>query len=129
MLSSCLECEQCHFLILGEFGSERLVQKVVDTILRQTKNKEEEKKDEIEGAAVKEGDPLLDTSWRSDTPTKIILTGHKVLQSISWIHIIYMCMFVPSNIFQKKGRGEGQLFGICVLIQRNMVAIYLSLSI
>ena len=73
----------------GEFGSERLVQRVVDTILRQTtppKTEEEEEEEEGEAAraeaaraeAADSSHASTDASWRSDLASKIILTGHKV---------------------------------------------------
>ena len=57
--------------ILGEFGSERLVQRVVDTILAQTAivNKDADNK-------MEEGEPF--DAWSSEQASKIILTGHKV---------------------------------------------------
>ncbi|XP_064634580.1 deubiquitinating protein VCPIP1-like isoform X2 [Lineus longissimus] len=64
------ELVQKHFP--GEFGSERLVQKVVDTILQQTALKPEMS----ESACSNLGPDPMDTGWRDDTASKIILTGH-----------------------------------------------------
>ena len=57
--------------IAGEFGSERLVQRVVDTILAQTAvaSREDNK--------MEEGEPS--DAWSSEQASKIILTGHKVI--------------------------------------------------
>ena len=55
----------------GEFGSERLVQKVVDTIMRQTATKETAEAME----RPTEEDPL---HWQPDAASKVILTGHHV---------------------------------------------------
>lgn len=57
----------------GEFGSERLVQRVVDTILRHTAPKVKDK----EGASTSVVSPYQDTEWSAEEPSKIILTGHK----------------------------------------------------
>ena len=59
------------FSLSGEFGSERLVQRVVDTILAQTAivNKDADK--------MEEGEPS--DAWSAEQASKIILTGHKVL--------------------------------------------------
>ncbi|KAK3102693.1 hypothetical protein FSP39_013188 [Pinctada imbricata] len=57
----------------GEFGSERLVQRVVDTILRQTAASTKEK-GESEGASALSP---YDDAWSASQPSKIILTGHK----------------------------------------------------
>lgn len=63
------------FGLIGEFGSERLVQRVVDTILRHTAPKVKDK----EGASTSVVSPYQDTEWSAEEPSKIILTGHKVL--------------------------------------------------
>ena len=57
--------------VSGAFGSERLVQKVVDSILRQSaaSNEDGEEKSEVNPA----DDPL--NSWTPDAASKIILTG------------------------------------------------------
>lgn len=54
----------------GEFGSERLVQKVVDTLLRQTASKAAEKTED-KSPSCDQGPP----KWASDEASKIILTG------------------------------------------------------
>ncbi|XP_033752592.1 deubiquitinating protein VCIP135-like [Pecten maximus] len=59
----------------GEFGSERLVQQVVDTILRNTANRDVGQKEEAEGS--QDVDMADDPLWSSDTASKIILTGYK----------------------------------------------------
>ena len=59
----------------GVFGSERLVQKVVDIILRQTA-----KQTEKTGAAAEPSSSevsMVDSPWREDESTKIILTGRQ----------------------------------------------------
>lgn len=61
--------------MIGEFGSERLVQRVVDTILRHTAPKIKDK----EGASTSVVSPYQDTEWSAEESSKIILTGHKVL--------------------------------------------------
>ncbi|XP_052065392.1 deubiquitinating protein VCPIP1-like [Mytilus californianus] len=53
----------------GEFGSERLVQQVVNTILRRTAG---QKKDPEKSVV----NPYSDESFSADTASKIILTGH-----------------------------------------------------
>ena len=63
-----------YFLYSGEFGSERLVQRVVDTILRQTAANAKGKDDPTSSNALS---PYDDT-WSASEPSKIILTGHKV---------------------------------------------------
>ena len=63
----------------GEFGSERLVQRVVDTILRHTAPKVKDQ----EGASTSVVSPYQDTDWSAEEPSKIILTGHKVQQGKS----------------------------------------------
>ena len=67
----------------GEFGSERLVQKVVDTILRQTAMQEEAEGGEQKMSDTSpslRGEPSGSDSLKEEmtTPSKIILTGHKV---------------------------------------------------
>lgn len=64
-------------IISGEFGSERLVQKVVDSILIQTKKTAPLEERPVEGAS---GETHMETdaSWRADSSSKIILTGFKV---------------------------------------------------
>ncbi|XP_053322977.1 deubiquitinating protein VCPIP1 isoform X2 [Spea bombifrons] len=64
----------------GEFGSEILVQKVVNTILHQTakKNPDDYTPVSIDGAHVQRIDDIKhDKESESHTPTKIILTGQK----------------------------------------------------
>ena len=58
--------------IVGEFGSERLVQRVVDTILAQTAVASRDDK-------MEEGEPS--DVWSSEQASKIILTGHKVISN------------------------------------------------
>ena len=98
-------------IFVGEFGSERLVQKVVDTILRQTAKKipfdpknipksseselQESKSDSPKKINQNESSPkssnessprnktkpastVDENFWKSDTASKIILTGFKV---------------------------------------------------
>jgi hypothetical protein len=65
----------------GEFGSERLVQRVVDTVLRQTAAPVS--KEEVREGAGREGAgpadmDTQDPAWAPDQPSKIILTGQKV---------------------------------------------------
>ena len=61
------------FCFTGEFGSERLVQKVVDTILRNTAAKDlGESSKGAEGGSTQ-------AEWKDDTASKIILTGFKVI--------------------------------------------------
>lgn len=75
----------------GEFGSERLVQRVVDTILRNTAKRDAAEK-------VEEGDKdseKMAESWNAESSSKIILTGHKVMAFPS----LYNCTFVPRIIF------------------------------
>ncbi|KAL3842550.1 hypothetical protein ACJMK2_020546 [Sinanodonta woodiana] len=60
----------------GEFGSERLVQQVVDSILRQTQVKQEDddnKKTESAAAIAQS----TEMEWNSTSSSKIILTGHQ----------------------------------------------------
>ena len=68
------------FCSSGEFGSERLVQSVVDTILRQTAKKSDASPPPspppAEAASV--SDEVTDTSWRCDMSSKTILTGQQV---------------------------------------------------
>ncbi|XP_060086335.1 deubiquitinating protein VCPIP1-like [Ylistrum balloti] len=59
----------------GEFGSERLVQQVVDTILRNTASRDTSQTEEA--MASQDVDMADDPLWSSDTPSKIILTGYK----------------------------------------------------
>ena len=62
------------FCFTGEFGSERLVQKVVDTILRNTAAKDlGESSKGAEGGSTQ-------AEWKDDTASKIILTGFKVIR-------------------------------------------------
>ena len=64
----------------GEFGSERLVQSVVDMILRQTAKKSETSpppKPPLDTGDITRDD-VTDTSWRSDVPSKMIITGRQV---------------------------------------------------
>ncbi len=75
------------FVTAGEFGSERLVQKVVDTILRTTAVKDRgADPGETSAGAMASGGPETsgahaqreDAAWKDDTASKIILTGYKV---------------------------------------------------
>ncbi|XP_069134071.1 deubiquitinating protein VCPIP1-like [Argopecten irradians] len=59
----------------GEFGSERLVQQVVDTILHNTASRDLSQKEDDVGS--QEVDMADDPLWSSDTASKIILTGYK----------------------------------------------------
>ena len=64
----------CYFIV-GEFGSERLVQQVVDTILAQSATliKQDDKNEELSVASGSDNDV-----WSAETASKIILTGPKV---------------------------------------------------
>nr|KAG5695436.1 hypothetical protein BaRGS_033561 [Batillaria attramentaria] len=57
----------------GEFGSERLVQKVVDTLLRQTATRAVEKTENAVSPTCDRGQP----KWASDEASKIILSGYQ----------------------------------------------------
>lgn len=63
----------------GEFGSERLVQRVVDSILAQSARADREEKQEQEGEGKEEPMTFGDGSdpWSAETASKIILTGQK----------------------------------------------------
>lgn len=58
--------------LAGEFGSERLVQQVVDTILRQTASS---KTDDVESPHVGAPKSCDHGSWTADEESKIILSG------------------------------------------------------
>ena len=70
---------QLSFYFAGEFGSERLVQKVVDTILRNTASKDG-------GESSKGAEGSTKAEWKDNTASKIILTGFKVCKYVSFDH-------------------------------------------
>ncbi len=78
-------------LFAGEFGSERLVQKVVDIILRYSasKEKQEDPKPGVSDPSSAGAGGAEGAEWRDDTASKIILTGNKVRHAFKLIFLFY----------------------------------------
>ena len=89
---SCIHACVCY---LGEFGSERLVQKVVDSILAQSAAPLA-----ASSAGTSDLQPLQDPldTFDPEMASKIILTGQKVGHRCVWLGIILM---MPSFLYKK----------------------------
>ena len=68
-------------MIVGEFGSERLVQQVVNTILRRTAAQKKDKESSVVNPYSDDQD------WSAETASKIILSGHAVSHSV--VHTLF----------------------------------------